>query len=80
MPAPYDVSSAVQVVAVTPSNSTNFAECRALFVGTAGDVAVVARDGGVATLKNVANGTVLPIRAIRVNSTNTTATDIVALY
>lgn len=76
---------AATTVAVTPSNSTDIAQVynqypRALFVGTGGDVAVVTPDAAVATLKNVASGTVLPIQTRRVNSTNTTAADIVALY
>lgn len=80
MPYPFDSSPAVQAIVVTPSNSAGFPECRSLFVGTGGDVAVVAKEGGVVTFKNVGNAQILPIRAVRVNSTNTTATDIVALY
>lgn len=68
-------------VAVTPSNTANLASvCRALFVGTGGDLAAIGDDGSAVTFKNVPSGAVLPVRTIRVNSTNTTATDIVALY
>ncbi len=66
--------------AVTPHNSTNFTAgiCRALYVGVTGDVVAIV-DGQAITFKAVPVG-VLPIRCTRVNSTNTTATDIVALY
>ncbi len=53
---------------------------RALYVGVAGDVAIVPRDGGTAVVfTGVPAGTVLPVRGVRVDSTNTTATDMVGL-
>lgn len=70
-------------VAVTPSDSANVTtsfEVRALYVGGAGNVAVRFPGSGTAvTFVGVAAGTVLPIQAVRVMSTNTTATSIVAL-
>jgi hypothetical protein len=74
--------TAVNWAAVTPSDSANITppNPRALFVGTAGNVAVVNKDGVATTFKNVASGQVLDVQAVRVNSTNTTASDIVALY
>jgi hypothetical protein len=51
-----------------------------LYIGTGGDVAVTMGNGGVFTFKNVANGTFMPIQVIKVMSTNTTASDIIALY
>lgn len=68
--------------AVTPHNSTNFTNgtCRALYVGTAGNVAIVPPTGAAVTLVAVVGGTVLPISAIRVNSTGTTASNIVAIF
>lgn len=69
--------------AVTPHDSTNFTDgvCRALWVGGAGNIAILADgDSSAVTLAGVAAGTLLPIRARRVNSTNTTATSIVAIY
>lgn len=67
---------------VTPSNSVNLpaGECRGLWIGGAGDITVVSQYGSVATFKAVPAGTVVPIFAVRVNATGTTATDIVALY
>lgn len=54
--------------------------CRALWVGTGGDLSVIAADDTTAvTISNVADGTVVPIRAKHVQDA-TTASDIVALY
>lgn len=73
---------AVSAFAVTKSDTVDFAAgaANALYVGTAGDVVVVLIDGGAAiTFTNVQNGSILPVRCRRVNSTNTTASNIVAL-
>ncbi len=53
--------------------------CQAIFVGGAGIVVAVAQDGSICNF-TCAAGALLPIQAIRVNSTNTTATLMVALY
>lgn len=67
--------------AVTPSDSTNFTggAARALYVGTTGNVAVVLKDGTAVTFSSVPAGAILPVECKRVNSTNTTASNIVAL-
>lgn len=66
---------------VTPSNSTVIAGTKALYVGTGGDVAVNFLDSGTSiVLKNVAQGSILPVRVTKVLSTGTTASNIVALY
>jgi hypothetical protein len=77
-----EVSSAFNFTAVTPSDTIDLAQpARAFFVGTGGNIAVVPLDGTAAvTFANVGDGQFLPIQAKRVNSTNTTATNIVALY
>lgn len=76
-----DVSSGYRFVAVTPHDSTNLAVgCRGLYVGVGGNMSVVAADGTSATFLNVASGQLLPVQAKRVNSTSTTATNIIALY
>lgn len=67
--------------AVTPSN-TEFlpgGECSALYIGVAGDVTILNAVGNAITFKNVPIG-YLDCQTTRVNSTGTTATDIVALY
>jgi hypothetical protein len=75
------VYSAQKGVAVTPSDATILETTRGLWVGGAGNVAVVFADGGSAvTLSTVGAGTLLPIQVKQVMSTNTTATLITALY
>jgi hypothetical protein len=51
----------------------------AVYVGGAGDIAVVMSNGTV-VLSAVPAGTLLPIRISRLNSTNTTATLVAALW
>lgn len=66
--------------AVTPSDTVNLSRpSRSLYVGVAGDVVAVNANGDVVTFTNVQGGQVLPIICVRVNATNTTATDIVSL-
>lgn len=71
-------------VAVVPSDVVggNFAKgiCQGIYVGGAGNIAAVMEDGTVATFTAPVLGTILPIRALRVNATNTTATLLLALY
>ncbi len=75
-----DASTADNAVAVTPSDSTELAPCRALYVGGAGNVAVVMKGGASVTFTGATAGSILPIRVTKVMSTNTTATAIVAIY
>jgi hypothetical protein len=51
-----------------------------LYVGSFGDVKVRTIGGDDVTFKNVQAGTFLPVQVIRVFSTGTTSTDIVALW
>ena len=55
-------------------------EARGLYVGGGGDVALVMLSGAVVTFKAVPTGTTLNVRFTRVNSTNTTATLMLALF
>lgn len=74
------VPPAEAAVAITPSDSTDLATpVRGLVATVAGNVAVVSQKGGSAVTVPIAAGTVLPLKAVRVNSTNTTATGIVGL-
>lgn len=68
--------------AVTPHDSTDFTyACRALYIGGAGNISVQTIGGQSAVVfVGLPAGTILPVRATRVNSTSTTATSIVALY
>lgn len=72
---------ALNFAAITPSDATDLtAATRAIYVGVGGDVVAVTRDGTAVTFKNAAAGSTINIRARRVNSTNTTATNLVALW
>ena len=67
-------------VAVTPSDSTDLTTTASfLWVGVAGDVSIeCATSGSAIVFKNVQG--LLPVRVNRVNSTATTATNIVAVW
>lgn len=66
---------------ISKSDSVDFTYLtRAIWVGGAGDVVIVWADGTTSTIVGVAAGTLLPVRAKRVNSTSTTATSMVGLY
>lgn len=73
---------ASQVVAVTPSDSTDLTHyATALYVGTAGNVAVIPinnADGAPVTFTAHASG-YMPVRVRRVLATGTTASNILAL-
>ncbi len=70
-----------QFFAITPHDSTNFAyTVRGIYVGVVGNVVVVNEAGTAVTFIGVPAGTILPVYAIRVNSTSTTATNLVGLY
>jgi len=76
-----DLHVSIVYEAVTPSDSTDLTTlARAIYVGGAGNVAAVQHDGTAVTFTGVPAGTVLPIAVRRINSTNTTATAIVALH
>lgn len=65
---------------ITPNDTTDLAETvRALYVGGGGNLSVTMLSGEVVTLVNVFAGSILPLRAVRVRATGTTATDIVGL-
>lgn len=75
-----DTSSAQWADAVTKSDTATFAPCRALYVGTGGDVVgVMVGKLGTVTFKAVPSGSVLTARFVKVLLA-TTAADILALY
>lgn len=66
--------------AVVPSDTQEFARtARALYVGGAGDVALRTVDGTDIVFRALAAGSVLPVGAVRVAATGTTAQNLVAL-
>ena len=83
IPSASTSTTAEYYVAITPSDATNFTNgvCRGIYVGGAGNVVAINPVTSTAvTFVGAVAGSVLPIQAIRVNSTNTTATNLVALY
>jgi hypothetical protein len=77
---PSALFSANKLTSVTPSDATELVGVRALYVGGAGDINVLAYDDSSPVVLNVPAGTILPIFAKKVYSTSTTATLIVAMY
>lgn len=76
-----NIHPATNFTAVTPSDSANFAQAaRAIYVGGAGDVVLINGAGTAVKFASVPAGTILPCFTTRVNSTNTTATSIIALF
>ncbi len=70
----------VDAAAITPSDSADIVPTRAIYVGGAGAISAVMRSGGNAvTFSAVPVGTVLEVSVTRINSTGTTATNLVAL-
>lgn len=69
-------------VAITPSDSADInggQTTRGIYVGSTGNVVAVI-GGNAITFVGVPTGAILPIRCTRINSTNTTATSLVALF
>lgn len=83
MPSSYPQSTAPgqRFAAVTKSDSIDLPEpCRALYIGVTGDVSVLGVNASAPVVfKAVPAGAILPVNAIRVYNTATTATDIVAI-
>ena len=72
---------AIGNVAVTPNDTADLDQIsRTLYIGGAGNVAVVAKDGTTATYVGLPVGTFLTVRARRVMATGTTASNIVSMY
>lgn len=66
-------------VTVTPSDSTTFSPpFKGIYVGTTGDVAIADADGTINVFSNVPVGT-HPWGGTKIMSTDTTASDIIAL-
>lgn len=64
---------------ITPSDSTDLSDLtRWVFVGGAGNLVAVMKDGTTVSFIGIVAGTLLPIRVSRVMATGTTATGIIA--
>ena len=67
---------------VTPNDNTDLpnGNCRGFHVGGDGDVELISPNGNTVVYKSCIAGMQYPYEAARIKATNTTATDIVALY
>ena len=86
----YQKLQARRAAAVTPSDTANIPSVSSedgsgnngcvLYVGSAGDVKVLTVGGDEVTFTGIQDGTFIPVQVLRVYSTGTTATNIVALW
>ena len=75
-----EITSARRLLKVTPSDSTVLPEdVRCLYVGTGGNVAVVDALDNDVTFFSVPSGMLLPVQVVKVKSTGTTASNIIAM-
>jgi hypothetical protein len=75
----HNISPAGAAIAVSPHDTTRFEPTRGLYVGVSGDVKVIMLDGTTVVFTSLAAGVIHPIQCVLVFSTDTTATNIVAL-
>ncbi len=67
--------------AIAPSDTVPLPSVtRGIWVGGAGNVSVVMRDGSTVVFVGVAVGTLLPLRVQQINATGTTATNMVGIH
>lgn len=72
---------AYNAVAITANNSVDIAApIRAIYVGGAGAVVITTVAGTDVTFSGLPAGMILPVRAVRVKATGTTATGLVGLW
>ena len=83
----YTKLQAGRAAAVTPSNTVDIPSISGgtnngcvLYIGGAGNVKVLTVGGDEVTFTNIQDGTFMPVQVLRVFSTGTTATGIVALW
>lgn len=74
-----DLASGDVLTVVKGDSGQDFLVCRALYVGTGGNMQVLTEKGQTVVLKNLPDGAIVPIRCTRVFTTNTTAADILAM-
>jgi hypothetical protein len=83
----YQKLQAGRAAAVTPSDTVNIPSISGgvndgcvLYVGTTGDLTVITTGQDEVTFANVQGGSFIPVQVVRVLSTGTTASNIVALW
>jgi len=76
--------TAYAAISITPSDTVAISggPCQVIWVGTGGDITYISPNQGATTvtLKNVPSGYMLQVECTRVNATNTTASDLVAMF
>lgn len=83
MPSPYSLDPAgarYDAAEITPADSELARPAYQVWVGGAGDLAVVTQGGTAVTFAAVPAGTLLRIQCKQISATGTTATGIVAIY
>jgi hypothetical protein len=65
--------------AITPGTAL-LSESQALYVGTGGDAVITLASGERVTFKNLVSGSVYPLSVMQIDTSGTTATDLIALY
>lgn len=77
-----NAAPAMEAAAVTPSNDDDLPGgiCRALYIGTGGNLAVDTYSNQNIAFTGVLGGTILPLQVKRVRVTGTSALNLVALY
>lgn len=86
----YQKLQAGRAAIVTPSNTTNIPNVAAqngsgnngcvLYVGTKGNIKVMTVGGDEVTFTNIQDGSFIPVQVLKVFSTGTTASNIIALW
>lgn len=67
--------------AIVPDDAINLTvKPRAIYVGGAGNITLLTLNGETVTFTAVPVGTILPVRAVRVNATLTTASLLIGIY
>lgn len=76
-----NTAPAIDCAAITPSDTVPITggPCRGIYVGVTGNVTIVTPGQNTVTFTAVPVG-ILPVQALRVNATSTTATNMVALF
>jgi len=73
-------SPSVDQITITPTDGVDLSKpVRSLYIGGAGNVTLVSPYGTTTTFVGLGAGTILPVSAVRVNATGTTATSLVGL-
>ena len=73
--------SARDVDIITPSDTQNLPrEARGVYIGTGGHMKITTQYGKTVIFKNLVRGQILPVQVWKVWQTDTTASDLIALY